>query len=94
MRPYVRMISAHSPFFPMSASLSRLSGAVAAFDGALSAATDFVSAKRGKISAALLSLSAAATLLVFVPGLLKETGSWALFLLVFIMFLSPLASIT
>ncbi|MFB0965762.1 MAG: ferric reductase-like transmembrane domain-containing protein, partial [Patescibacteria group bacterium] len=64
------------------------------FDRALSPTTDFVSKNREKISRALLAVSAAATLLVFVPELLKDTGSWALFLLVFIMFLSPVSSIT
>ena len=60
---------------PSQSLVSRLSRGVAAFDEALAPATDFVSARREKISVVLLSASAAATLLVFTPGLLKETGS-------------------
>ncbi len=79
---------------PSETLVSRLSRAVSIFDRALAPATGFVSSRREKISTVLLFLSAAATLLVFVPELLKETGSWALFLLLAIMFLSPLAAIT
>lgn len=94
MRAYVRMIFGNLTATPMSNLSSRLSHAVSVFDHALSPATDFVSRNREKVSVTILVLAAATTLLVFVPELLKDTGSWALFLLVAIMFLSPLSSIT
>ena len=78
----------------MPAIVPLLSKAVASFDAALSPATVFVSKRRSTISKTVLVLAFATTFLSFFPGLIKETGSWALLLLLTIMFLSPLSSIT
>lgn len=71
-----------------------LSKAVASFDAALSPATVFVSKRREAVSKAVLVLAFATTFLSFFPELIKETGSWALSLLLAIMFLSPLSAIS
>lgn len=74
--------------------MSVLSDSVTRINLALSPLDSFILKRRVVISKILLALSFASLGLLFFPALLKDTGSWTYFLLLFIIFLSPLSRIT